>query len=138
VSTLEFLDRTLADFARWADGHQEQSALYIEDNNLTPTERAGIKREIETIRELMADMVRELDLTVRRRDIRHTIHAMTLALMPQVTELEAKYLTGYGQAPEEMNRYMDKQVQALLSGLHRLAAVFENGSPEGPDNRPKP
>ena len=129
--TLSKLDEALGEFLQWTAGRQTASTLYSEINTLTPDQRRRIGVEAMAMRKILRQLRDDLRLAPRHRDAAHAITARASLLWESLCELDAKHLGSYGEAPPELEAFLQPRVAELIRGLERIIAVT-SGEEEKP------
>lgn len=118
--TLTMLDEFLCRCERFAQGRDVQSVFYIENNTLTPEQRARLESAIAVMRAELKEIRDTLNLQVSRKQIVNSIWAECHLLWESLIEIKGKYLRGYGVPPEDLVNYIDPKSERLIALVNEI------------------
>jgi hypothetical protein len=124
--TLTLLDEALVKFEEWAQGREVRSLLYIEENTLTPDERAKLLAAIAEIRCIIKELRDDMGLAACPQDIMKTIRGHCYLLWINVLEMTSKYLRGFGEPPQELIDYLDPRANSIMHYLDDIKILLLN------------
>jgi hypothetical protein len=122
--TLTLLDEALVKFEEWAQGREVRSLLYVEENTLTPDERAKLLTAITEIRCTMRELRDDLNLEASPQDIAKTIRGQCYILWVNVLEMTGKYLRGFGEPSQELVDYLDPRANSIMYYLDDIKILL--------------
>lgn len=120
-TTLGLLDQMLCEFQELASAPAVKTPLYERMNQLTPKQQTAINAHIATMRQLLDQMRRDLQLDARREDVATTIWSRASAFCEYLMELEGKHLRAYGEVPPDLAAYLEPKARQLVDRLRRIA-----------------
>ena len=122
-TTLAFLDESLCNFERWAQGHEARGVLYEEWNTLSPRDRQLVLSEIKQMRRALAELRDELHLKPNVENVASAIWSWCWCLLEAIEELDAKHLRRYGEPPPELVARLSPRLARLCDHLKRIREV---------------
>jgi len=127
ASALALLDEELCLFEEYGNGRERHSVCYGERNRLTVGQRKALLVEIERLRELMAEIKRDLRLRIDAEDVARRIWGTSAGFWEIVAEMESKRLKGYGEVAPSLAGYLDPRVERLLKLLQAVSGLIAAG-----------
>ena len=124
--TLTLLDEALVKFEEWAQGREVRSLLYVEENTLTPDERAKLLTAIAEIQCVIKELRDDLCLAASPQDIVKTIRGHCYLLWINVLEMTGKYLRGFGEPTQELVDYLDPRANLIMHYLDEIKILLLN------------
>jgi hypothetical protein len=119
--SLGLLDQGLCEIRQWAEGHEYQSVLYHERNDLAPHQKMKILMVIGEIQGLIVDLRDLLNLDERIIEASRTIRAQCSMLWEQVSELQSRHLKGYGKVSPSLAESLDPKIKKIMESLINLS-----------------
>jgi hypothetical protein len=124
-TTLVILDEALCEFEQWAQGQEQRSVFYSERNTLSPAQGEAILSEIARMREILRELRDDLGLEGRVQGVANNIWGTCAVLSINLTELEGKHLSRYGNPPRELVAYLDPRIKRLIASINHLFRLVE-------------
>lgn len=117
------LDMMLADFELYARGREVVSVIVRERNSLDEDERERLLGRIVSMRQLMGQIKKDLELEVKDNDLKREIWAQSSGAWEMLLENDSKHLGRYGTLDHDFAVYWQQQWQKLVSHLEALSAI---------------
>lgn len=124
-TTLTMLDELLVCIEKWVNGHQYQSILYEEKNDLSPSQRKALKKQLCVLRDYLYKIKEDLEIEKTRQSAINDIWSRVNAFRENIMELEAKHMKKYGQLSQETQEYMNGIATKLLFELDRILEIIK-------------
>jgi predicted solute-binding protein len=121
TSVMLLLDELVCRSDDLASGRAVSSVLYRERNGLSDSRRTAIGRKSREIRSHLAEIVEELDLSSKEKDLATALRWQSSSACDYLHEIGSRRLRAYGPVPAGLARYLDDKIGVLIRLLKEMA-----------------
>ena len=120
---LNLLDEAICTVEQFVRGRETHSVFLVESNTLTPGQREALAAGISAIRDILRQLRADFHFSVSPRDAAGIVRGECNGQWMPLTEMQSRYLRGYGEVPKELAEYLDPKAERLLRHLRLMAAI---------------
>ncbi|HNS22507.1 MAG TPA: hypothetical protein PKH24_18530 [Sedimentisphaerales bacterium] len=120
AAALLLFDRMLCEVEEYAYGREVRSVLYVEHNTLSESQRTRLLAEISRIRRVLQELKDGLGLEAETEDVGRKIWGECSTFWEILVETKSRFLRRYGQPPDDLAKYLDPRIDALIGHLRNL------------------
>lgn len=124
-TTLTMFDELLVLIEKWIDGQDYKSVLYEELNDITPSCRNKLRKEITRIKKYLDTVKKELDIEKTKQSAVNDIWSRCAVFRENIMELGAKHMKRYGPLSQKESDYLNKVSKELLSGIDYILEILK-------------
>jgi hypothetical protein len=124
-TTLTLLDEALNELEQWGHGREIRSVLYMETNTLSPEQRKAILSEVKNMRERLLELRNTLHLEGSTRDAVRTIRGQCSSVWVNLSELQGRHLSRYGEPPLGLAEYLEPRIEELIGHMRYISRLVE-------------
>ncbi len=119
------LDELIVCIEGWVEGRQYQSVLYEEKNDISPSQRKALKKQLSILRDHLYRIKEDVEIEKTKQSAINDIWSRVSAFRENIMELEAKHMKKYGQLSQETQEYMNDLSRKLLLELDRILEIIK-------------
>ncbi|MCM8815169.1 MAG: hypothetical protein NC937_01550 [Candidatus Omnitrophica bacterium] len=124
-TTLTMLDELFVFIEKWVDGQCYASVLYEEKNDLSPSQKKTLKKELLKFRQYLNDLKNDMKIEKQTQSAINDIWSRVSVFRENIMELEARHMKRYGHIPQEVQEYFNDMSKKLLSQLDRILEIIK-------------
>jgi len=135
---LSLLDEAICRVEQFVHGREVKSIFVVEANSLAPSQREALAAGIGAVRDILRQLRADFHFSVSPRDAAGIVRGECNGQWLSLTEMQSRYLRGYGDVPKELAEYLDPKADELLRHLRLMAAICgESWQVAAPRGKPK-
>ena len=119
------LDELFVFIEKWVDGQCYASVLYEEKNDLSPSQKKTLKKELLKFRQYLNDLKNDMKIEKQTQSAINDIWSRVSVFRENIMELEARHMKRYGHIPQEVQEYFNDMSKKLLSQLDRILEIIK-------------
>jgi hypothetical protein len=120
---LRLLDEAICEVEQFVHGREIRSIFVVETNTLAPSQRKALAAGISAIRDILDQFRADFHFIVSPRDAAGIVRGECNGQWLPLTEMQSRYLRGYGEVAKELAEYLDPKADELLRRLRLMAAI---------------
>jgi hypothetical protein len=126
--TLQLVDQALCEWDDWANGRVRSGIMYRQLDTLSAIQKLELQKKVTKVRQPIVRLRDDLDLEPKNVATSQSIIGQASLLWEMLTELNARGLQGYGNAPADLGRYLDPIGEQLCFEVNEIARLFSISS----------
>ena len=120
---LRLLDEAICQVEQFVQGREVRSVFVVVTNTLAPSQREALAAEISAVRDVLRQIRADFHFSVSPSDAAGLVRGECNGQWMPLTEMQSRYLRGYGHVPKELAEYVDPKAHELLRHLRLMAAI---------------